>query len=145
MARQRFSNCAQLSFCKFIQKQPLEVFCEKRCLGNLTKFTGKYLCQSLFINKIAPELKKRLRNRRFSVNFVKFSRTPFLQNTSGRLLLFILSWFSIRRNPLYYKVFGSKHISVGDAQKHLSSANPKIKHNEKITYKNISLWTTQSI
>ena len=30
----------------------------------------------------------------------------------------MLSWFSIGRNPLYYIVTGSKHISVGDAQKH---------------------------
>ena len=34
-------------------------------------------------------LKKRLWHRCFPVNFVKFSRTPFLQNTSGRLLLFL--------------------------------------------------------
>ena len=30
-----------------------EVFCEKGFLGNLTKFTGKHLCQSLFFNKVA--------------------------------------------------------------------------------------------
>ena len=32
-------------------------------------------------------LKKRLWHRCFPVNFAKFLRTPFLQNTSGRLLL----------------------------------------------------------
>ena len=32
-------------------------------------------------------LKKRLSHRCFPVNFGKFQRTPFLQNTSGRLLL----------------------------------------------------------
>ena len=32
-------------------------------------------------------LKKRLWHRSFPVNFAKFLRTPFLQNTSGRLLL----------------------------------------------------------
>ena len=32
-------------------------------------------------------LKKRLRHRCFPLNFVKFSRTPFFQNTIGRLLL----------------------------------------------------------
>ena len=31
--------------------------------------------------------KERLRHRCFSVNFAKFSRTSFLQNTFGRLLL----------------------------------------------------------
>ena len=34
-----------------------------------------------------PLLKKRLWHRCFPVNFAKFLRTPFLQNTSGRLLL----------------------------------------------------------
>ena len=57
-------------------------------LRNFTKFTGKHLCQSLFFNKVAglrpaTLLKKRLWHRRFPVNFVKFLRTPFLQNTSG--------------------------------------------------------------
>ena len=45
-----------------------------------------------FFNKIAglrpaTLLKKRLWYRCFPVNFVKFLRTPILQNTSGRLLL----------------------------------------------------------
>ena len=31
----------------------LYVFCKKGVLRNFTKFTGKYLCQSLFFNKIA--------------------------------------------------------------------------------------------
>ena len=35
----------------------------------------------------APLLKKRTWHRCFPVSFVKFLRTPFLQNTSGRLLL----------------------------------------------------------
>ena len=65
---------------------------KKGVLRNFTKITGKYLCQSLFFNKVtglraASLFKKRLWHRCFSVNFVKFLRTPFLQNTSGRLLL----------------------------------------------------------
>ena len=55
-------------------------------LKNFTKFIGKRLCQSLFFNKVAglrPAnlLKKRLRHKCFSVNFVKFLRTDFLQAT----------------------------------------------------------------
>ena len=60
-----------------------------------------------FLIKLKPAtlLKTRLWYRCFPVNFVKLSRTLFLQNTSGRLLLFpqhshsqhslscILSWF----------------------------------------------------
>ena len=57
--------------------------CHQRCsikkgvLRNFPKFTGKYLCQSPFLNKLSL----------FLGNFVKFLRTPFLQNTSQRLLL----------------------------------------------------------
>ena len=59
-----------------------EVFCKKDGLRNFAKFTGKYLCQSLF-------LQKRLWHKCFPVNLAKFLRTPFLQNTSGRLLLLL--------------------------------------------------------
>ena len=59
---------------------------------NLTKFTVKRLCQSLFFHKVvglrpATLLKKRPWHRCFPVNFVKFLRIHFLQNTSGQLLL----------------------------------------------------------
>ena len=65
---------------------------KKGVLRNFTKFPGKYLCQSLFSNKVAglrpaTLLKKRLWHWCFPVNFPKFLRTPFLQNTSRRLLL----------------------------------------------------------
>ena len=54
----------------------------KGVLGNFTKFTGKYLCQSHFFNKVAglgsaTLFKKRLAQV-FPVNFVEFVRTPFL-------------------------------------------------------------------
>ena len=60
----------------------------KGVLRNFSKFTGKHLCQSLFFNKVAglrpaTLLKKRLWHRCFPVNFEKFLRTPFVQNTSG--------------------------------------------------------------
>ena len=56
----------------------------KGVLRNLTKFTGKHLCQSFFL------LKKRLWHRCFPVSLVKCLRMPFLQNISGRLLLFFI-------------------------------------------------------
>ena len=61
-------------------------------LRNFLKSAGEHLCQSLFFNKVAGikpaiTLKKRLQHRCFLVNFPKFLKTPFLQNTSGRLLL----------------------------------------------------------
>ena len=61
---------------------------KKGVLRNFAKFTGKHPCQSLLF-RLRPTtlLKKRLWHRCFPVNFAKFLRTPFLQNTSGRLLL----------------------------------------------------------
>ena len=62
-------------------------------LRNFSKFTGKHLYQRPFFNKLAglawpaTLLKKRLWHRCFPVNFAKFLRTAFLQNTSRRLLL----------------------------------------------------------
>ena len=63
----RFNNLLK------VQKQPPEVFRRKGVLRNFTKFTGKHLCH--------------LWHRCFPVNFVKFLRTSFLQNTCGQLLL----------------------------------------------------------
>ena len=63
----------------------------KAVLRNFAKFTGKHLCQSLSIHKIAEVrpatlLKKRFWHRCFPVNFAKCLRTPFLQNTFRRPL-----------------------------------------------------------
>ena len=51
---------------EYFQKQPPKVFCKKAVIRNFAKFTGK--------NKV-PGLKC------FPVNFAKFLKTPFLQNT----------------------------------------------------------------
>ena len=64
----------------------------KGVLRNFAKFKGKHLCQSLFFNKVpglrpATLLKKRPWHRCFPLNFMKFLRIPFSQNTSWRLLL----------------------------------------------------------
>ena len=63
-----------------------EVFCKKGVLRDFAKFTGMHLCQGLIFNKVAglrsaTLLEKRLWHRCFPVNFAKFLRTPFLQNT----------------------------------------------------------------
>ena len=70
------------------RKQPPEVFYKKNIRKNFAKFTRKHLCQSLFAGHgPATWLKKRLWHGCFPVNFAKFLRTPFSQNTYGRLLL----------------------------------------------------------
>ena len=63
---------------------------KKGVLKNYTKFTGKHLCQSLFFNKVEGLRPGTLLKKRLSHNFAKFLRMPFLNNTSGRLLLTIL-------------------------------------------------------
>ena len=54
-------------------------------LENLANFTGKYLCWSLFFNKVADLqlYSKRLQHRYFPVKFAKFLKNLFLQNTSS--------------------------------------------------------------
>ena len=65
---------------------------KKFVFRNFPKFTGICLCQSLFFKKRdsrlrpATLLKKSLWHRCFPVNFAKFLRITFLQNTYGRLL-----------------------------------------------------------
>ena len=76
-------------------------------LTNVAKFIGKHLCHSLFFNKVAglrsaTLLKKRLWHRCFPVNFAKFLRKPFLQNTSRRLLLKVVNLL------FYFRVFVSE-------------------------------------
>ena len=73
------------AFQLFSEAATAGVLQKRGVLRNFTKFTGKHLCQSLFFNKVAG-----LWHRCFPVNFVKFLRTPFLQNTSGRLRLAIV-------------------------------------------------------
>ena len=61
-----------------MQKQPLEVFCEKNVFKNFAIFTGKHLCWSLFFNFI----KKKLQHECFPVNIVKFSRNLFSRTSA---------------------------------------------------------------
>ena len=70
----------------------LEMFYKKGVLRYFAKFTGKHLCQSLDFNKIAglrpaTLLRKRLWNRYFPVNIMKFLRTPFVTEHLWWLLL----------------------------------------------------------
>ena len=77
---------------------------------NFAKFTGKHLCQSLFFNKVYYNfikrtlLKRKLWQRCFHVDFVKFLRTPSLQNTSGRLLLYYYH-FLTQKNSFFVTYF----------------------------------------
>ena len=83
-----------------------EVFCKIGGLENFAKFTGKYLCQSLFCNKVAglslrpaTLLKKRLWHTCFPVNFAKLLRTFFLWNTSG---WYFWNLLHLSKKPMIY-------------------------------------------
>ena len=86
-----------------------EVFYKKDVLRNFAKFAGKHQCQTLIFNKVAglrtaTLLKKTLWHRCFLVNFSKFLRTPFLQNTSSFWIYF--------QNWLYDKILHKTHITT---------------------------------
>ena len=93
-----FSNALLVDFVKHViryqnyRSNPRRFSVRKGFLENFAKLTGKQLRQWLFFNKVAAlraatRLKKRLWHRCFPADLAKFLRTPFLQNTSGRLLL----------------------------------------------------------
>ena len=97
-----------------------EVFCKKGVLRNFTKFTGKHLCQSLFLNKVAtlrPSTlsRKRLWHRCFPVNFAKFLRTSFIKEHLWWLLLKILTISAVQvfsPEPFSTVVSFSRIISI---------------------------------
>ena len=60
------------------------------------QFPVRVTISSYLYMRPATLLKKRLWRRCFPVNFVKFLRTPFLQNTSGRLLLYKISSYFLK-------------------------------------------------
>ena len=100
-----------------IRSSRQDVFCKKGVLRNFAKFTEKHLCQSLFFNKVAglrpaTLLKKRLWHRCFPVDFMKFLRIYFLQNTSGRLLLSVWIFCShkFRSHVVFLKFTQSKML-----------------------------------
>ena len=75
----------------------------RRCSIKKVFFKISQNSQENICAKVSFILKRRLWHRCFPVNFAKVLRTPFLQNTSGQLLLFIqmckdllsFRWFSV--------------------------------------------------
>ena len=63
------------SFVNILQKQPPEVFCKKGVLINFTKFTGKHLCQGLFLIKLQAlglRYTKHVINKYVTPNLLKY-------------------------------------------------------------------------
>ena len=66
--------------------------------------TRSVLLKKLFLNISQNSQENTLffNKKSFPVNFAKYLRTPFLQNTSGRLLL-KRQWLNCKVNDFYYK------------------------------------------
>ena len=81
-------------FVKLTRGSDSQVYCKKAVLKSFKHFIEKNLYMSLFWNKVADlqpqtSFKNRLLYRCFPIKFAKYSRAPFLQNTSGWLLPFV--------------------------------------------------------
>ena len=86
-----------------------EVFCQKGVLKNLTKFTGTVEA-CIFI-------KKRLRCRCFSVNFVKFLRTlVFVQQLQLQPFLWLLEQLICWKNTFNLLLFLNIFVYMIDFQ-----------------------------
>ena len=104
-----------------VQKQPSRGVLKKRCSENMqqifkkgvlkisSKFTGKHPCQSLVSMQLLRNfIEITLRHGCCPVKLLHIFRTPFLKNTSDRLLLKVINPFhpSVYRNQsfdLHYK------------------------------------------
>ena len=105
------------SFETITRSSHAKVFCKKGVLENSVKFTGKHLCQSLFLNKVAGVrpvtlFKKRLWHNFFPVNFAKFSRTPFfLEHLLWMLLKYLPPWYGIQSIKMFLNLL-SQHEGI---------------------------------
>ena len=72
-------------------EQPPDAFCKKVFLERCSQNSQEKACvkESILIKLHSKGCEKRTWQKCFPVNLAKFLRTPFLQNTSGRLLLLL--------------------------------------------------------
>ena len=97
--------------CLMLQKQSSGAVCKKGVLKYFTKLTGKHLCQSLFFNKVVGLRPTGLKRNCSPVNFAKFLRASFVQNTSGKLflpldhgrLILKVAWLTCRWIKMYLR------------------------------------------
>ena len=103
------SFCSSDSNCLNYRRSHQRCFIEKGVLKNLKKFTGKQLCEILFLNKVpglrpVTTLKKRLWHRCFSVNFVKYLRNYFfiehLWTTASKIIWFNFDKYVYMKTPI---------------------------------------------
>ena len=91
------------------------VLCKKVFLEILQNPQENTCVRVSFLIKLGPAtlLKKRLWHRSFPANSVKFLRTPFLQNISGRLLLYVSRYLTSDYITYKTKIKFWKHWNQG--------------------------------
>ena len=108
-------------FSRFYKSSHRRRSVRKSVLKNFAKFAGIHLA-SFLINFPPTLLKTRPWHRCSPVNFARFSRTSFLQNTSGRLLLFIAPRsFICSSFERYLKILINKWIDLWDIARNRGS------------------------
>ena len=104
-----------------------EVFLRKAVLRKCSKFTGERPCQSdISIELLCNFIEIAFQHGCFPVNLLHFFRTSFLKNTSGRLLLKIISDESTATVNQYYtsKTFKKLILDLKETvKKYFSSKN----------------------
>ena len=109
-----FQKCRSSCLQMFFRSSHPEMFCKKAALRDFPKFTGKHLCQSLFITKVGGQGRqfylKRTLAQVFPVNFAKFGRTPFLTEHLWWLLLVLQNRCSSKFLDIHQKISVLKSI-----------------------------------
>ena len=130
-----FQTCRSSHLQIFFRSSRPEVFCKKSVLRDFAKFTGKHLCQSLFINNFADHVTLA---QVFTVNFAKFWRTPFLTEHLWWLPL-------VLQNRCFYK-FPDINQKISVLKSLFNTVRPE---GPKLYWKrdpntSISLWISQN-
>ena len=118
-----------LNWCSYLKRD-----LEAATRGVLWKRVFLEISQTSQGNSCTRVLKKRLWHRCFPVNFVKFLRTPFLQNTFRRLLLEIVrkAWL---HDCLFNEAVRYQLILTRNASKTIHFSETFIKKMKKLIFK----------
>ena len=98
---------------KIVRSSRLQMFFKIGVLKIFASFTGKHLCWSPLLMKLqawrsANFIKTRLQHGCFPVKFIKFLRTPFVQNTSGGCFWIVnLKWYTLWKSTQIRSFFWS--------------------------------------
>ena len=85
-------------------KKAESLIIKPKVIKSFAKFTGKHS----FLLQRPATLSERLRHRCCPVNFEKFLRTPFLQNTSGQMFLDLVQLKNVQVHALFQVVLSGQ-------------------------------------